>query len=509
MNINKLVWTQLSLDDALKPYFDDPSVYLTDDPETIARRQRELTCLMENPKLAEAFEQLAVRFDELEALRTTHSVDTGDPLRILRSIRVLETFRCSLQNTLTIVSDQRCFENAAESIQCILCDYPQDYEDLWSCYDGVNLPGSLTYRVEVDELLDITRYRLIAVHSNRYTKPRRLPLRAPGNYPMVERFIITRVNGADGSVNIETRKARTNRAAQHPYERMSSGTIKKEEENVIREAMESIMLNEAKAAISQLNTTVRILLSKAAELQRRTRYFVGALGYIRDLQKVCTVIFPEVCTSGGHIRELSHPRTLLRREYCVPNDVSFDEAGIRLLMGANRGGKTTYLRSVGAAQLLFQMGLPIPAREARMTPVSQVICVFASDERTGFQSGRLGQELNALRDALIAADEHSLVLFNEPLTGTSKKTCETLCREFLSILKVKGARGLWVTHLFGMVRDAEAMNRELPGRPIGFLHVLPHAAGGFKVRPGMEEGVDLEAVGSHAREMLEEEGVVL
>ena len=247
----------------------------------------------------------------------------------------------------------------------------------------------------------------------------------------------------------------------------------------------------------------------AESLQRRTRYFVGALGYIRDLQKVCTVIFPEVCTSGGHIRELSHPRTLLRREHCVPNDVSFDEAGIRLLMGANRGGKTTYLRSVGAAQLLFQMGLPIPAREARMTPVSQVICVFASDERTGFQSGRLGQELNALRDALIAADEHSLVLFNEPLTGTSKKTCETLCREFLSVLKVKGAQGLWVTHLFGMVRDAEAMNRELPGRPIGFLHVLPHGTGGFKVRPGMEEGVDLEAVGSHAREMLEEEGVVL
>ena len=80
MNINKLVWTQLSLDDALKPYFDDPSVYLTDDPEEIARRQRELTCLMENPKLAEAFEQLVVRFDELEALRMTTGADAKNSM---------------------------------------------------------------------------------------------------------------------------------------------------------------------------------------------------------------------------------------------------------------------------------------------------------------------------------------------------------------------------------------------------------------------------------------------
>ena len=213
MTINKLVWTQLSLDDALNPYFDDPSVYLTDDPETIARRQRELTCLMENQKLAEAFEQLAVRFDELEALRTLP--DTGDPMRALRSVGGLEAFRKNLLETKNAISENVLFVADAALIDKLLENFPEDYSQLWACYEGVNLPGSLTYRIEVDPMLNIERYRLVAVQTTRYRRPLRLPMTPPGSYGLSEKMILVKSSGVNGTV--EQKNTKANRAMRNQY----------------------------------------------------------------------------------------------------------------------------------------------------------------------------------------------------------------------------------------------------------------------------------------------------
>jgi hypothetical protein len=70
----------------------------------------------------------------------------------------------------------------------------------------------------------------------------------------------------------------------------------------------------------------------------------------------------------------------------VPNDVSFgSDERIVLVSGPNSGGKTTYTRAVGQAQALFQAGLLVPGRAARISPVDGILRTspLASDPSWG------------------------------------------------------------------------------------------------------------------------------
>lgn len=46
----------------------------------------------------------------------------------------------------------------------------------------------------------------------------------------------------------------------------------------------------------------------------------------------------------------------------VGNDVNADQQALIMITGANQGGKSTFLRSVGLAQLMMQSGMFAPAR---------------------------------------------------------------------------------------------------------------------------------------------------
>lgn len=65
------------------------------------------------------------------------------------------------------------------------------------------------------------------------------------------------------------------------------------------------------------------------------------------------------------------------------------------------------------------MGLPVPAGQAALYPASSLVSAFAGAERTELTCGKLGQELETVRRALERMTEDGLVLFNEPITGTS------------------------------------------------------------------------------------------
>lgn len=154
----------------------------------------------------------------------------------------------------------------------------------------------------------------------------------------------------------------------------------------------------------------------------------------------------------------------------VPNDVDFAEGGeIFLLTGINQGGKTTFLRTVGAVQLLFQLGWPVPASQTAISPVDKIVTVFSHEENTALQHGKLGQELKTVRRGMEEATPQSLLLCNEPITGTSPMENLYLSRVVLSACKVNGYKGIWVTHLYDLASRAEAMNQELGGSRISSL----------------------------------------
>ncbi|MBO6158342.1 MAG: hypothetical protein J6P72_03645 [Firmicutes bacterium] len=204
-------------------------------------------------------------------------------------------------------------------------------------------------------------------------------------------------------------------------------------------------------------------------------FYLGALRYIRQMKMLnLPLTYPTpLPASEKSFRaiELYNPiLAVFKKAKTVPNDITFQPGGeLFILTGINQGGKTTFLRSVGTAQALFQLGWPIPCKEASISPVSGIVTVFSHEENTNLQHGKLGQELKTFRAGLDRMKPDALLLCNEPITGTSPMENLYLSREILSACKLLGYHGIWVTHIYDLASGADEMNKALSGSTISSL----------------------------------------
>ena len=134
----------------------------------------------------------------------------------------------------------------------------------------------------------------------------------------------------------------------------------------------------------------------------------------------------------------------------VPNDISFtEEEPFYILTGANGGGKTTYLRTVGIALVLFLLGCPLPCRAATVGDLSSVFTHFPRDERFD-GSGRFVEENNRVNAILEAMDENSVVLLNETYSTTNEENAVKMTEKLANELYGKRIFGLYITHQHGL-----------------------------------------------------------
>ncbi len=138
----------------------------------------------------------------------------------------------------------------------------------------------------------------------------------------------------------------------------------------------------------------------------------------------------------------------------VPNDIRFTkEEPFYFLTGANGGGKTTYLRTVGIAVIMFLLGCPVPCKSAAISDISSVFAHFPRDERFD-GSGRFVEENNRVKAILENMDEDSLVLLNETYSTTNEENAVMMTEKLASELWEKRIFGLYITHQHGL-RESE------------------------------------------------------
>ena len=201
------------------------------------------------------------------------------------------------------------------------------------------------------------------------------------------------------------------------------------------------------------------------------------------------------------------------RPTIVTNDVAFDsDRGlVWILTGPNRGGKTTYARTVGLAHILAQAGLHVPARTARLEPIDALWTHFPTLETTTPGEGRLDDEAIRLADIFGAATPRSLILLNEVLNGTSTVEALGLAYDAVRGLRLLGARAIYVTHLHELAARVDEINASTPGA--GRVASLVAEAGAapngsssghrrtFRIRPSPPLGI------SYASEIAEQHGI--
>jgi DNA mismatch repair ATPase MutS len=151
-------------------------------------------------------------------------------------------------------------------------------------------------------------------------------------------------------------------------------------------------------------------------------------------------------------------------EEIVTNDFAQDQRGrIIIITGPNRGGKTTLLQAIGLAQIMMQVGLYVPAREAAVSVCDNILTHYPALEKMEKGTGRFGEEAQRIGSVFESATRHSLVLLNESLSSTSGGESLYLAQDIVRVLRMLGARSVYATHLHGLAASAAELNRDTPG----------------------------------------------
>lgn len=193
-------------------------------------------------------------------------------------------------------------------------------------------------------------------------------------------------------------------------------------------------------------------ISRAAELVSKLSSHAG-----------CAVCIPELAPVGEKAfvaKGLYNPRVALAiDDEIVTNDFEFDDnARIYVLTGPNRGGKSVITVAVGAAQALCQLGLPVPATEARISPVDAIFTHFPEGADDTIDKGRLGEECARLKEIFDSVSTDSMILLDESLSSTGAYEASYIASEILSGFAVMGCRGIFSTHLHELAAGVPEIN---------------------------------------------------
>jgi DNA mismatch repair ATPase MutS len=128
--------------------------------------------------------------------------------------------------------------------------------------------------------------------------------------------------------------------------------------------------------------------------------------------------------------------------------------------GANQGGKTTFLRSLGLAQLMTQCGMFAPAARLRINVVRGLFTHFKCEEDAAMKSGKFDEELSRMNRIVELLTPNALLLFNESFAATNEREGSEIARQIVAALLERSHKVAFVSHQFAFTNGFCEMRLE-------------------------------------------------
>ncbi len=210
------------------------------------------------------------------------------------------------------------------------------------------------------------------------------------------------------------------------------------------------------------------VLSFFTSLRAELGFYIGALNLESALAaKAEPICIPSLLPSGSGRMAASGLYdvclALSLAERAVGNDLAADGKELVIVTGANQGGKSTFLRSVGLAQLMAQCGLFVGAGAFSADVCCNVLTHFQRPEDPTLQAGRLDEELGRMSRMVDLAHRGAMLLCNESFSSTNEQEGSEIGRQIIKALTESGVKVYFVTHLYDLAESifGEASDRVL------------------------------------------------
>jgi len=188
-------------------------------------------------------------------------------------------------------------------------------------------------------------------------------------------------------------------------------------------------------------------------LQTELAFYMGCLNLHEQLTQMGEpTSFPSPLAKELHKHSFEELHdtclALTLKQKTVGNTTNADDKTLVLITGANKGGKSTYLRSIGLSQLMMQCGMFVSAITYQSSLCDSLNTHFKREEDITMKSGKLDEELSRMNDIINHLTPSSIVLFNESFAATNEREGSEIARQIVNALLEKRIQVFFVTHLY-------------------------------------------------------------
>ena len=451
-NVAEEVCDELGLNEIFDLQTSSLTDYFTTDEEVIAYRQSTIRDLIAIPELLETLSGIHPILDDIRELRRLDNDNVTSADSYLYSITEIELYVSCLATL------RRGFADVKDKIESpafgALADFVHELTEseyyrelnkkLVALSDRVHEVKSITIGVNLDRELRPESAGVISINSEHFKSGKVLDK-------------ILRLSFKNDAYTCIANLAPFGKGQSDNKQEALIGAFNSAIEDVFRSSVKGWRNIVADYVMDNTDFLLKLLpeiefVSRAAELLKELASHPG-----------CSVCYPTLAPMSAKRFEaigLYNPRVALAiDDEIVTNDLSFDdEARIYVLTGPNRGGKSVITVALGAAQAMCQLGLPVPAESAVISPVSGIFTHFPEGADDTIDKGRLGEECARLKEIFDAADSDTMILLDESLSSTGAYEASYIASEILSAFAAMGCRGIFSTHLHELAASVPEIN---------------------------------------------------
>lgn len=451
-NVAEDVCDELGLNEIFDLQTSSLTDYFTTDEDVIAYRQSTIRDLIAIPELLETLSGIHPILDDIRELRRLDNDNVTSADSYLYSITEIELYVSCLATLRRGFADVK--DKIASPAFSALADFVHELTEseyyrelnkkLVALSDRVHEVKSITIGVNLDRELRPESAGVISINSEHFKSGKMLDK-------------ILRLSFKNDAYTCIANLSPFGKGQSDNKQEALIGAFNSAIEDVFRSSVKGWRNIVADYVMDNTDFLLKLLpeiefVSRAAELLKELASHPG-----------CSVCYPTLAPMSAKRFEavgLYNPRVALAiDDEIVTNDLSFDdEARIYVLTGPNRGGKSVITVALGAAQAMCQLGLPVPAESAVISPVSGIFTHFPEGADDTIDKGRLGEECARLKEIFDAADSDTMILLDESLSSTGAYEASYIASEILSAFAAMGCRGIFSTHLHELAASVPEIN---------------------------------------------------
>ena len=388
-----------------------------DAPEAIRYRQAVLKDCLKNPTVVREIYSIPIEATDREHRRWMGIFSRYPSAVLSGAVQMLEMFVLLLRR-LKRIADEHAGEFESEGFRRFFAMVQQELTE--------------EYFTEVEEHLKTLKFRRGVLISAELGK---------GNEGM--NYILRKTNHDDRYwvKRVFSKKSPIYSYTLHPRDEAGARAL-----GELRDRGVNLVANAAGQSADHIDSFFNTLRLELA-------FYIGCLNLSERLAQLGEpVTFPGPAPS--HERQHSFTGlydaalALTMKKKVVGNDVNADGKDLTIITGANQGGKSVFLRSIGLAQLMMQCGMFVPAESFRANVCMGLFTHYKREEDSTMTSGKFDEELGRMSEIVDFVTPNSIVLFNESFAATNEREGSEIARQIVNALLEKRVKVFFVTHQY-------------------------------------------------------------